>query len=727
VVVLYTMFSLCLLVAALGADSKQKVNPVEKVVSLLEKIQAEIEEEGKAEAKGYDEYACFCKEQADNKQYAIEKFTEQIEVLTAKIDSKTATVDELNADIQSLNTEIQETKDDQTEADGIREEENAAYVKSDELLATAIERMKGAIEALTASKSGMTDAKVNLLAKYEKTIKDSIMMADALKIGHNTKKLAALLQDAQNPAAYSYHSNEVISTLESLLKNFKQKKIESDNDEMATRQEYEMKSGARRNQLKALEKSLSEKSEQVAALTEEINAHETEKQETENSKAADQNFLDDLAKKCEDKAKTFDQRSSTRTAELTAIAKALELLKGDVSKMYPANDLGLVQKKKAAASDKEDSDDDAEDDFERQVVSFLQLALEGPETAAARKKVIGFLSRQATKMDSVVLSTLLVKLKEAPSPFAKVKQMIQDLISRLEDEAAAEASQKEWCDEEMKTATENRDKAQREIETLTALKMEKSALRDSLAEDITTLSQEVADLTKGLAEETTLREEDQATNNKTLADAEAGLEAVKGAIEVLEGFYGSFIQLKSKENPAPTAEGYERYKAEGAGSDGKTVDDMAPEGSGAMPDEDYGGKTDASKSIIGLLEVIESDFENTISTTTKDEEDAESAYQDFKSKSETSIDDKNTLKDTKDGEKTDAELAITQAEADLKTENENLQNALDELLKLKPVCVDSGMSWEERTARREQEIESLKEALKILEETDFGFLQAKRH
>jgi chromosome segregation ATPase len=282
-------------------------------------------------------------------------------------------------------------------------------------------------------------------------------------------------------------------------------------------------------------------------------------------------------------------------------------------------------------------------------------------------------------------------------------------------------------DEEMKTATENRDKAQREIETLTALKMEKSALSDSLAEDITTLSQEVADLTKGLAEETTLREEEQATNNQTLADAEAGLEAVKGAIEVLKGFYGEFIQIKSKENPAPTAEGYERYKAEGAGSDGKTVDDMAPEGSGAMPDSDYGGKADASKSIIGLLEVIESDFENTISSTTADEEAAETSYQDFKTESETSIDDKNTLKDTKDGEKTDAGLAITQAEADLKTENENLQNALDELEKLKPVCVDSGMSWEERTARREQEIESLKEALKILQETDFGFLQSKRH
>ena len=37
------------------------------------------------------------------------------------------------------------------------------------------------------------------------------------------------------------------------------------------------------------------------------------------------------------------------------------------------------------------------------------------------------------------------------------------------------------------------------------------------------------------------------------------------------------------------------------------------------------------------------------------------------------------------------------------------------------VCVESGATHAERTARREQEIEALKEALKILEETDFGF------
>merc|ERR1719331_136858 len=94
-------------------------------------------------------------------------------------------------------------------------------------------------------------------------------------------------------------------------------------------------------------------------------------------------------------------------------------------------------------------------------------------------------------------------------------------------------------------------------------------------------------------------------------------------------------------------------------------------------------------------------------------------FEQFKSDTETAITDKNDLKGTKESEKTDAELAITGAQADLKAEKVVLQNAMDELEKLKPVCVDSGMSWEERKARREQEIESLKEALRILEETDF--------
>merc|ERR1719453_2242165 len=439
-----------------------------------------------------------------------------------------------------------------------------------------------------------------LIKKYSHVIRDSVEMADVLHIPtHHKKALLKFMQQAdsdekEEPAGYSLHSAEVVTTLKGLLKTFKQKKIQADNEEMHSRQEYEMAAAARANQIKALNKAVTEKSEQVAALEEEINAAETEKLETENAKNADRQFLDDLAAKCEQKAQIYDQRSSTRTAELTAIAEALELLKGDVSKMYPANDLGLIRKKASVkkteitqkasaikplpghwefvfdqtpkkevaarrvedtASDDDDADDadydedsdsDSDDDEDDSEVNFLQRSSR-PETAAKRKKMLGFLTQKAKELKSAALTTMVVKLRDAPSPFAKVKQMIEDLITRLEDEAAVEASQKEWCDKEMSETIAARDAAQREIEAKNAFLTEKRTLVDSLAEDISVLSQEIADLQKAINEETALREKDQMNNNQTLAEAQAGLEAVENAIEVLSNFYQSFIQQK----PAP--------------------------------------------------------------------------------------------------------------------------------------------------------------------------------
>ena len=87
--------------------------------------------------------------------------------------------------------------------------------------------------------------------------------------------------------------------------------------------------------------------------------------------------------------------------------------------------------------------------------------------------------------------------------------------------------------------------------------------------------------------------------------------------------------------------------------------------------------------------MIKSDFEKTITDTESDEEAAQDAYEQFKGDAQKSIDDKSDLKGTKEGDKTTAELDITQAEADLKAETTNLNNELEELEKLKPVCVES--------------------------------------
>merc|ERR1719375_1858670 len=92
--------------ALLGAGHAAQITPVESVINLLEKLEKQTMEEGKAEAAGYDKFACFCKEQADEKLYSITKANQKIELLTAEIKSLQADITNLDKEIATLNTDI---------------------------------------------------------------------------------------------------------------------------------------------------------------------------------------------------------------------------------------------------------------------------------------------------------------------------------------------------------------------------------------------------------------------------------------------------------------------------------------------------------------------------------------------------------------------------------------------------------------------------------------------
>merc|ERR1719245_11584 len=110
-----------------------------------------------------------------------------------------------------------------------------------------------------------------------------------------------------------------------------------------------------------------------------------------------------------------------------------------------------------------------------------------------------------------------------------------------------------------------------------------------------------------------------------------------------------------------------------------------------------------------------SSAERTISTTKKAEEEAAADHLAFKTDTGMSLAEKTMAEKQKTTQREDALEKINVAQDSLDSESATLKEALQELLKLKPMCVDTGMSYEERVARREDEIESLKKALCILE------------
>jgi len=137
-------------------------------------------------------------------------------------------------------------------------------------------------------------------------------------------------------------------------------------------------------------------------------------------------------------------------------------------------------------------------------------------------------------------------------------------------------------------------------------------------------------------------------------------------------------------------------------------------------DEPYQGMGAESGGIVGMLEVIESDFARLQAETKAAEATAAKEYEQFMNDSEIDKTQKNSDITHKESKKQDEEHLLESKKVDLEGTQKELTAALRYFDKLKPSCVDSGVSYADRVARREAEIDSLKEALKILNGEDLA-------
>lgn len=659
----------------LQADgTKAGVTPVEKVISLLGQLSEQIAEEGAKEAAEHDKFACFCKEQADAKRYSIEKSDEKIEKLQATIEKLAGEISQLNSEIADLGKKITGLEEEIKKETETREAAHKEYLIADANVTEAITAVRGAIEALKASKTGMKDAKLNFAQ----------LSAASMRYPSNSqlKLVAALL--SKSPPAYEYRSNDIIAMLERLLVDFKTNKKNLFDDEFEVQSIFDKKVLGMTNEKQFAEKEKNEKTAISDAKTEEKEAATADLTAETEARNADQEFQDELTEQCQTKAQEWDQRSKSRAEELTAISEAKEILKSGVNPNYSANKklVGLEKGSKVSLIQ----------------LSQLNAGSAGADTSLAVRQVLQHLEEAASKLHSPVLSALAAKAALQEDHFVKVRGLIKDLISKLEEEALAEADTKSFCDKEMAKAIGSRDGEKLKAEEQQATIAKQEAAKAQLVRDISDLSDGIAELAKALNEAAELRAAEKKDNEVTLAEAKAGQAAVEQAMKVLKEFYGSSLV---------------QYKPPKSDREGKTVADRAPEMSWSG---EYNGKQDASKGIIGLLEVILSDFERTVSTVDSEEKAAQEEFEKFETETKDSIEKKKAEKQDKEKAVSTAEEVITTAKDELEGAEKLHALALEELEKLQAMCVEGEESYAERREKREQEIEALKSALKILED-----------
>merc|ERR1719240_551191 len=266
--------------------------------------------------------------------------------------------------------------------------------------------------------------------------------------------------------------------------------------------------------------------------------------------------------------------------------------------------------------------------------------------------------------------------------------MIKDLIVKLMEEANEEAEHKGWCDTELSTNKQTREDKADQVDTLTAQSEELSAQIAKLSNEITELSDAVAALDKAMAEATALRNEEQAKNAQTVKDAQAA--------QVLKEFYAKASEATALVQQTP-------------GED-------AP----ATFDKPYRGMGGSSTGVIGMIEVIASDFARLEAETNTAESEAAEQYQKFSDESAQDKAVKNMDIENKSKDRTTAEADLSDTKKDLEATQAELDAALAFFEKLKPSCVDMNLSYEDRVKQREEEIQSLNEALRILDGNDIA-------
>merc|ERR1719199_690736 len=140
----------------------------------------------------------------------------------------------------------------------------------------------------------------------------------------------------------------------------------------------------------------------------------------------------------------------------------------------------------------------------------------------------------------------------------------------------------------------------------------------------------------------------------------------------------------------------------------------------AIFDSPYTGMQAENGGVVGMLEVVQSDFARLETETAAAEETAQKTYDEFMTESK--VDKAQKSKDTehKTAKKQDHEQALVTKNSDLEGTQKELDAALSYYDKLKPSCVDAGTTYEDRVSRRKEEIESLQEALRILNGEDIA-------
>jgi len=689
-----TLFLAFLVVAPVAATSIEDMQRggVQKVLEMLGDMAAKVKHEKQEEEVAFAEFETWCKMEIPQTKKNIAKAAESIDLLGSQIAKLTAEAKVLGEEIAKLQKDVASFNEEKDKQQAQREKDNKAYVEESTDYGESVDALDRALIVLNkkmGDKTGADDAVLLQLASSSR-LPDQAKSMVAAFLGVLGKDFMEGMDEAPEANAYEAQSGGIIDMLKKLKDEFRTKLAECQKEEMNSKHAYDMVVTDLVDSIENSEASIEEKKITKSRKQEKAAQDKKELAATKNMKAEDEKSLADMEVECEEKGSSFEEKQKLRTEEIEAIGQAMKILQSPDALGNEEKHLTLAQTSDATA------------------LSQLRATTEG-----VRGRVRAFIQSEGQRLKSHQLSLLAEKL--AADPFAKVKQMIDSMITRLLNEANEDAQHEGFCDKEIGKSKVTRNKLSEDIDGLQAAVEDGKSTIMKLTQDVATLTQEIVDLEASVTEATKMRTAEKAQNKVTIQDSEDAQKAVAAAAAVLKSFYEKAAMatgLLQTGASRPTM-GSDEWDALANPNFKGTIDKGHKEGQQTFGKK-YTGQQDSAGGVMAMLDVILSDFANVEADTKASESKAQETYDDFMVESKKTKSVKSKKIEMNNADKASAEQKVQEDTKDLKGTQDELIAADRYYEKLVPQCIDQGQTFEERTAAREAEINSLKQALEIL-------------
>jgi len=500
--------------AALVAGHQQQesshalANPVRKVVTLLQKMQAKVTEEGKKQQELYDKFMCYCKTSGGSLSKSIEDGKGKVSSLTSDLQAAKERKAQTEQDLKDHQESRTEAESAMATATKLREKDAAAFAKVE---ADGKANVAALDKAITAIDKGLGGAFLQTAAasRLRSFAVDQAELADDMR-----QELVAFLSGTQADG-YAPQSGEIHGILKELQDQMAKGLADATATEEAAVQTYTELLAAKKKEVATLTNQIEEEQTRIGELGVSIASMENDLEDTQDSLADDSQFLADLETGCDTKTKEWEKIKAMRVEELAALAETIKVLNDDDA-------LELFKKTLPSAS-----------------ASFVQF---GTGAGSAKSSVLAAVAAMQRAHDAHLparpeLDLIALALRGKKVGFGQVITMIDKMAANLKTEQADDDHKKEYCEAQLDTAEDKTKELEHsKANSETAIEEMKGSIA-TLKEELAALAAGVKDLDKSVAEATEQRKAEHADYEALIAADTTAKELLLWAKNRLYKFY----------------------------------------------------------------------------------------------------------------------------------------------------------------------------------------------